>query len=192
MATFILLIYLSSDKEEQVHHQPDSGILLSAQADSSCWGSLTTGQSERRFSCPGERQHFTAVNGRPAALSTCTCGYEAWVRVSGVFVPLCLMWHQGNEQLNAPPNPRAVGCHSRIICQTEENPWTLCQGWSSTGAASRASHFIFKVTFLIFPLSPFYFVHTCWCSCLLWLYFSLQDAGRYHSLAILGMSLPHF
>lgn len=91
MATFILLLYLPSDEEEQVHQQPDSGILLSAQADSSCWGSLTTGQSERRFSCLGERQHFTAMNGRPAALSTCTCGYEAWVRVSGVFVPLCLM-----------------------------------------------------------------------------------------------------
>lgn len=25
--------------------------------------------------------------------------------MSGVFVPLCLMWHRGNERLNAPPHP---------------------------------------------------------------------------------------
>lgn len=38
------------DKDEKVPHQPDSSILSSVQADSSCQACLTTGQSERPFS----------------------------------------------------------------------------------------------------------------------------------------------
>lgn len=38
------------DKDEKVPQQPDSSILSSVQADSSCQACLTTGQSERPFS----------------------------------------------------------------------------------------------------------------------------------------------